>query len=337
MSELYRAAGLEPPVFATTAPDDVAHSETEADVPTQPPVAEEPLAPTTRTGYKAEDVDVDAAHSPLVAQADQPEPTSVPDTEQPSEPIEAVAEQAVSPDEIEAIRLAEEHGVEVSIDPGDAVAAAKIPIDEDRRALQEAISAVASEDFERGVGGLTVLAGRDYGPAQYELSRLFLAGHGVPQDTAGAMRWLHSAAAAGHTAAQFDLGNRYLMGAGVEVDDAMAITLLRDAARAGHGPARERLAGIYANAGLPMPELKRPSAPVAPAAVQVEPTRVAVAEPAEEAPVASSPLVPEPAAVAPVAAVDPVEEAPVAMSPEAPTIEAEPVAVVEPEPEPRGR
>ena len=308
MSELYRAAGLEPPVFATTAGDDVTRIETEADVPTQPPVAEEPLAPTTRTGYKAEDVDVDAAHAPSVAEADPPQPASVPDTEQPPEPVETVAEQAVSPDEIEAIRLAEEHGVEVSIDPGDAVAAAKIPVDEDRRALQEAMNAVAGEDLERGVDGLTVLAEHDYGPAQYELSRLFLAGHGVPQDTAGALRWLHSAAAGGHTAAQFDLGNRYLMGAGVEVDDAMAITLLRDAARAGHGPARERLAGIYANAGLPMPELKRPSAPIAPAAVRVEPPRVA--------------------------AVEPVEEAPTAMSPEAPTIEAEPVAVVEPEPEP---
>ena len=321
MGELYRAAGLEPPVFAEDAPDDVARAETEADVPTQSPVAEQPLAPTTRTGYKAADVDVDAGRSASVAASEAPQTESEPVTAQPTEPPAP----SVSPDEIEAIRLAEEHGVEVTIDPSDAAVIAQVPVDADQLALQDAMTAIASEDFERGIDGLNALSEGGYGPAQYEMSRLFLAGHGVAQDTGSAMRWLHSAAAAGHTTAQFDLGNRYLIGAGVEVDDAMAITLLRDAARAGHGTAHERLAGIYANAGIPLPELERPSSPVAPA---IEPVRIVLNEPDEETSAASvptkAPLEPEP-----VAAVEPIEpESIAAIEP----IEAEPVATVEPEP-----
>ncbi len=267
MAELYRAAGLEPPVFEQAAPDDVAQADTEADVPTQPAVDEDPLAPTTRTGYKAEDVDAEARRRESIEAADAPqtvsesvgEPVDEPVGEPAPEAVEAAAAPATSPDEIEAIRRAEEHGVEVTIDPKDAVAAARVPVDEDQLALQDAMKAIARDEFESGLDGLTSLAERGYGPAQYEMSRLFLAGHGVSQDTASAMRWLHDAANAGHTTAQFDLGNRYLIGAGVEVDDAMAITLLRDAARSGHGAARERLAGIYANAGVPLPDLKRPS------------------------------------------------------------------------------
>ena len=137
------------------------------------------------------------------------------------------------------------------------------------------MSAVAREDFENGLDRINALAERGYGPAEYELSRLYLAGHGVEQDTVAAMRWLHRAAENGQSAAQFDLGNRYLIGAGVEPDDAMAITLFRNAALAGHQTARGRLAGIYADAGLPMPDLQRPSIPVAPS---IEPVRTAAAE-----------------------------------------------------------
>ena len=348
MAELYRAAGLEPPVFEKDTPVDVARAEIEADVPTQPPVAEQPLAPTTRTGYKAEDVDVDvdASDSATVAESDAPQTASEPVKLQPADPPAP----SVSSDEIEAIRLAEEHGVEVTIDPNDAAATAQILVDADQLALRDAMTAIAREDFEHGVDGLNTLSEGGYGPAQYEMSRLFLAGHGVAQDTGSAMRWLHSAAAAGHTTAQFDLGNRYLIGAGVEFDDAMAITLLRDAARAGHGVARERLAGIYANAGIPLPELERPSTPIAPAVV---PARVALSEPDAETPAASvpaaAPIEPEPvveiesgegtlAASVPAepplesepdVVVEPVEEARTATVPAAPPIEPEPPAAVE--------
>ncbi len=283
MSQLYRAAGLEPPTFpaaatATPAPEDLARQEAEPEVTAAPPVVEVPLAPTTRIGEAGQQSSVEVAENARLTAPAEDIPTAPADPVVASSPgVESAASPAaeVSADEIEALRLAQAHGVEVSIDPDDAVVRAGRAVDPDGQALEDAMSAIAREDFDSGLEGISALAEQSYGPAEYELSRLYLAGHGVEQDTAAAMRWLHRAAENGQSAAQFDLGNRYLIGAGVEPDDAMAITLFRNAARAGHQTARERLAGLYADAGLPMPDLQRPSMPVAPS---VEPVRTAAAE-----------------------------------------------------------
>jgi hypothetical protein len=111
------------------------------------------------------------------------------------------------------------------------------------------------------------------GANEYATARRFLGGDSV--DTEG-LQWLHRAAQAGHAQAQFELGERYLAGQGVQPDEAMAITLLREAATHDHAAARSRLTAIYAEAGLPMPDLKprevadATSAQPVPVAVQSE-------------------------------------------------------------------
>ena len=63
--------------------------------------------------------------------------------------------------------------------------------------------------------------------SQYELYRLYEAGHGVRRDLPAALRWLQEAALAGNPSAQKALGQNYARGYGVPQDATLAQVWLR--------------------------------------------------------------------------------------------------------------
>ena len=82
-----------------------------------------------------------------------------------------------------------------------------------------------------------------------------LEGKGVPQDKAGAARWLRKAAGKNNAEAQCRLAMLFLDGDGVKRDVAEAVRLLSKAAGQGHGEAQYRLAMLY-DEGADVPEDK---------------------------------------------------------------------------------
>ena len=66
-------------------------------------------------------------------------------------------------------------------------------------------------------------ADQGFAEAQYILGAMYVAGRGVPQDDAGAVRWYRSAADQGVAEAQGALGAMYAFGQGVPRDDAEAV------------------------------------------------------------------------------------------------------------------
>ena len=343
MNQLYRAAGIEPPRFVATDTEESADSQaveeaepelTSADEPgvvTAPPVVEEPLAPTMSLGETDDDsseanaaaeapgnekiaASPEAADAAVVATEQEPEavasakPAVQAEVETTDAAAEEVAEQPeLTDDERAAIQLAQEHGVSVALPPAQAALVAGDP---QTQQLRQAI-AMLPNDTAGSVAIIKALAENDFGPAQYEMARLNLAGQGMPQDVPRAVSWLQKSADLGHPQAQFDLGNRFLIGAGVEPDDAMGITWLRRAAQSGHPEAKQKLTVIYEDAGLPMPDLKRPSMRAPETSVRVAAT-----------PTAASPARAETAAqTAPVSANEPVTSAQRAVEPVAESIE----------------
>ena len=342
MNQLYRAAGIDPPTLTPNAPGRVIEqSSVEPSVVPAPAVADDPLAPTTRLVPEPEDAQVaEAVAVPPPESTQSASITAVDDSPSADQPLasttpsqqDRAAQQAgamaaaeltqdagpdaaietplsgaeMSADEREAIRLAQEHGVEVKLAEPQRAAMLAAPKAAEAVALSQAIANL-NNDSEGAVATIESLATQDYAPAQFELARLHLAGQGMEQDVDGALSWLQRAADNGHAQAQFDLGNRFLIGAGVEPDDAMAITLFRDAANNGHSQARDRLVGIYAEAGLPLPELQRPrtlrpsgfvaAAASTPEAAIVEDAAGAIVErsqlPADATPSASTAVVPD--------------------------------------------
>ena len=181
---------------------------------------------------------------------------------------------AVSADEEGAIRLAREHGIEVELDGGlsrapsgaqpsaPPVREAGAPADYSAR-LESAKRTLALENFDHAIGKLTRLAEDGVGEAALLLADMAERGAGMPTDPELAMKWRREAADLGNAAAQYEIAERYMHGRGVDPDDAMAITFYRDAARGGHPSAKEKLGVIYADAGLPIPDVTRPREPIA--------------------------------------------------------------------------
>jgi TPR repeat protein len=236
MEQLYKAAGIEAPDNSDdAAPDVLEHQAAEPRVTKTAPIDPEPLAPTTRLGG------TEAGAAP------RPQPAGV--GEQP--PVAGV-----DPDELEAIRLAREHGIAIDMDgatepaapAGRLAPATAVPETPPSAATP---SAATAED-----GDSTPVVASTQNDAAEVLRLDDVAGAAVT--VAPALAPATPLEAAGDPQAQFELANRYLAGDGVQPDEAMAITLYREAARAGHEPARERLSSIYADAGLPMPDLARP-------------------------------------------------------------------------------
>ena len=58
--------------------------------------------------------------------------------------------------------------------------------------------------------------------AEFFIGGMYLAGTGVPQDYAKALKWSRMAAEHGNTSAQFNLGKIYELGQGVPQDDVQA-------------------------------------------------------------------------------------------------------------------
>jgi uncharacterized protein len=97
-------------------------------------------------------------------------------------------------------------------------------------------------DGKQSIHWLTEAASRGYGPAQYELGRIYLYGRGVPADYAKALIWESKAAEQGDARAQRDLAFMYERGFGVPVDPAKAAEWNRKAAAQGEADAQLQLA-----------------------------------------------------------------------------------------------
>lgn len=81
--------------------------------------------------------------------------------------------------------------------------------------------------------------------AQYELSRMYLYGDGVGQDSAAARAWLERAAAQGHPQAQLELGIALRDGDGTIQHFEQAVKWLEAAAENGNAEAQYHLAVMY--------------------------------------------------------------------------------------------
>lgn len=274
MDQLYRAAGLEPPVFEVDEPviEPGAPEQLPADEPevvVAPAVEEEPLAPATKLGIES----APAISAPPAAESEVVQSTETATTDVSAGAVSAAPEAApvvaesatemvagepeaetMNEDERAAIQMAQDHGVNVALNDAQAAAMTSDP---DLQQLRQAVQQLP-QDEQGAIVTIRTLADSGYPAAQFEMARLNLAGQGMTQNVPEAVSWLGQAADGGHVQAQFDLGNRYLIGAGVEPDDAMGITWLREAARGGHAEAIKRLGSIYEQAGLPMPDLVRP-------------------------------------------------------------------------------
>jgi len=188
------------------------------------------------------------------------------------EPIVPLTETPVySSDEVQAIKIAEQHGITVNIDGRPASVkrsrsknddAARREYAEQAARFEQAQHLLAESQNDRGVALLEELATDGFAAAAAELSDRSESGDGLVKSATDAFKWRQRAAELGDAQAQFQLGDQYMGGDGVDPDDAMAITFYRDAARGGHALAKEKLQSIYADAGLPLPDFSRPRAPI---------------------------------------------------------------------------
>lgn len=265
MRQLYLASGMTPPTAPTAVSAEVptknAQRGASAVIPvtaqtakTQP-VGEE-VAAGDRTGESSDIASIESKEPLIIMLA----------------PVERPTVEPVSADEAAAIRLAQEHGIEVALDD------AMEPVAVEPNSLGPAIEgtastgvdsfeaarrALAAGNFEQARAEFTTLAEGGHGEAALLLAEMAERGDGGPPEPALAVTWLRRAAVLGNAQAQYRLAERYLQGRGMESDDAMAITLYRDAAQAGHPLAQEKLRTIYLDAGLPAPDFTGSPVPVA--------------------------------------------------------------------------
>ena len=83
---------------------------------------------------------------------------------------------------------------------------------------EDAIAAVERGDYETAAGILKGFAEQGNPGAQAALALLYDMGHGVPQDSAEAVRWYRLAAAQGDKSARYNLAGMYDAGVGVAAD-----------------------------------------------------------------------------------------------------------------------
>ncbi len=241
----------------------------EASAP-QAALAEPALATTV------DEPDRDVGATEMRAEA-TPDPLAADPDQLSAEVVNERTAAALSADEAEALRLAQQHGIDVQL-AGDSTPIdgssgdAKFPtvtsdVDPNTAALAEryegAQRMLRLENFEHGVNRLTELANEGYAPAASLLADMAERGEGMAVDVEQALSWRQEAARLGSPEAQYQLAEMHMHGTTVEPDEAMAITYYRDAARGGHESAKEKLRLIYADAGLPMPDFSRPRQPIA--------------------------------------------------------------------------
>src|SRR5579864_7743286 len=97
-------------------------------------------------------------------------------------------------------------------------------------------------DGKESIRWITKAGNQGYGPAEYELGRIYLYGRGINIDYAQALLWERKAAEQGDPRAQRDLAFMYERGFGVAADPAKAAEWNQKAAAQGNAEAQLHLA-----------------------------------------------------------------------------------------------
>ncbi|MSR16077.1 MAG: hypothetical protein EXR86_16320 [Gammaproteobacteria bacterium] len=267
LEELYRASGLEPPaptIKPPTAPGpgDLARVQSEPAVAAAAPIAQEPLAPTA-TPSSSPPVPGSVARM-ITAPLATPTDTHVPNTT----PVGGIAaavptNTGSSADELRAIELARQHGVEIKIAPSSVSAAntnlmaatnnatvvattlagsvdpgspATVAQPADSRDEQSTAPAAVTADF--GPGTNTRSARR---PAASEFTQTTNA-LAVPNESSTTVPTQEQR---NDAASHYELAQRYLRGDGVPRNPTLALQWLHRAAQSGNADAEFDLAQHY--------------------------------------------------------------------------------------------
>jgi hypothetical protein len=127
------------------------------------------------------------------------------------------------------------------------------PSDPSRTAeLKQAQSSCKSGDYARAFPVFLRLAQTGSAPAQHELARLLIGGHGTKKNEPQAFVWCKKSATQGYVPAEFELGRMYEDGIGTHDDISEAVRWLQLASAHGSALAAYELSGICsAEAGGP--------------------------------------------------------------------------------------
>eukprot|EP01065_Artemidia_motanka_P027282 TRINITY_DN32502_c0_g1_i1.p1 TRINITY_DN32502_c0_g1~~TRINITY_DN32502_c0_g1_i1.p1 ORF type:complete len:279 (+),score=51.71 TRINITY_DN32502_c0_g1_i1:56-838(+) len=101
------------------------------------------------------------------------------------------------------------------------------------------------KDLETGARWCAAAARLGYGLAEFDLGQCYYDGDGVDRDQAEALKWCVKAAEKNLVEAQYLLGFAYQRGNGVEPNHREAVRLLRLASAKGHHSAQLSLAGLH--------------------------------------------------------------------------------------------
>lgn len=110
------------------------------------------------------------------------------------------------------------------------------------------------ENPNRAAQHLEFAAQKGIAAAQYDLATLYLQGHGVKPDAYEASRWLRRAAEQGMAEAEYDYAVLLLKGSGINADMPRAIDYLKSAANKGLAGAQNRLAHVYNEGVMVLPD-----------------------------------------------------------------------------------
>jgi TPR repeat protein len=119
--------------------------------------------------------------------------------------------------------------------------------------LEDGVAAYKDGDFALALQLWRQLADKGHAIAQFNVGLLYEKGHGVPKDTAEAVRWYERAAENGDVISQFKLGLIYVEGRDtVRQDYDKAAKWYLRAAEKNHVRAQYSLGNLYANGrGVP--------------------------------------------------------------------------------------
>ncbi|MBI4695763.1 MAG: sel1 repeat family protein [Gammaproteobacteria bacterium] len=232
MEQLYRAAGIDPPGANPAAPEAAAANPPVPEA-SAPPAATEAATATARPTYTDDElkaIQLARSHGIRID-------------------LSKVAGGAAGDDAAGVIAESQEEGAAFGIDVSeeDATAPAAPP------SLDAVKAQLARGDAPEAVMQLGALAAAGNGEAQLMMAERLADKRKPEYDESRSLQWLQRAAGSGQPEAEFRLAEKYFRGQGVSADEATAITLYRAAAAAGHAGARERLKGIYREAGIQTP------------------------------------------------------------------------------------
>ena len=111
--------------------------------------------------------------------------------------------------------------------------------------FEEAYEAYRQGDYATALNSFLALAEQGDPQAQYQLSAMYFAGHGVAQDVEQAEMWCRKAASQGDPSAQIHLGWMCLKGTGVTQDEAEGVSWIAAAAKQGLASAQFSLGFLH--------------------------------------------------------------------------------------------